>query len=143
VQIALGGMVAEELFFGEITSGPASDLRAATTWAATMIGSLGMDGSLFSYEAIDAPHANIVAKVSATEDGKARIEALLDRSRDEVRAMLTGNRHVVEGLRDVLLDRAELIGDEITDAIAAAAGIAAHVPGQRTPTHSTPDRSLR
>jgi cell division protease FtsH len=121
VQIALGGMVAEELFFGEITSGPASDLKAATTWAAMMIGSLGMDGSLFSYEAVDAPHANIVAKLSSTDDGMARIEALLNRSRDEVRTMLTDNRHVVEGLRDVLLDRQELIGDEITDAIAVAA----------------------
>jgi len=134
VQIALGGMVAEELSFGEITSGPASDLRAATTWAAMMIGSLGMDGSLFSYEAVDAPHANIVAKLSSTDDGKARIEALLDRARDEVRTMLASNRHVVEGLRDVLLDREELIGDEITDAIAAAA---ARAPEQRpAPEHS-------
>ena len=127
VQIALGGMVAEELFFGEITSGPASDLRAATTWAATMIGSLGMDGSLFSYEAVDGPHANIVAKLASSDDGKERIEALLNRSRDEVRAMLDGNRHVVEGLRDVLLEREELIGDEITEAIAAAA---AHAPSR-------------
>ncbi|MBV9369883.1 MAG: AAA family ATPase [Frankiales bacterium] len=131
VQIALGGMVAEELFFGEITSGPASDLRAATTWAATMIGSLGMDGSLFSYEAVETPHANIVAKLSSTDDGKARIEALLDRSRTEVRSMLTDNRHLVEGLRDILLDKEELIGDEITDAIAAVA--AARMPAQAAP----------
>jgi len=136
VQIALGGMVAEELFFGEITSGPAGDLRAATTWAATMIGSLGMDGSLFSYEAVDTPHANIVAKLSSTDDGKARIEALLERSREEVRSMLADNRHVVEGLRDVLLDKQELIGDEITEAIAAVA--AARVPAQ----DASPDRTL-
>jgi cell division protease FtsH len=119
VQIALGGMVAEEMFFGEITSGPASDLQAATTWAATMIGSLGMDGSLFSYEAVHTPHANIVAKVSSTDEGKARIEDLLGRARDDVRTMLGGNRHLVEGLRDELLAREELIGDEITDAILA------------------------
>jgi cell division protease FtsH len=137
VQIALGGMVAEEIFFGEITSGPASDLRAATTWAAMMIGSLGMDGSLFSYEAVDSPHANVVAKLASSEEGRARIEALLERSRDEVRTMLAGNRHVVEGLRDVLLEREELIGDEITDAIAAAAGLTARVPEQ-----ASPDRSL-
>src|SRR5207302_5423841 len=54
IQISLGGMVAEEVFFGEITSGPASDLAAATRWAALMIGSLGMDGTLFSYEAIES-----------------------------------------------------------------------------------------
>jgi ATP-dependent Zn protease len=125
VQIALGGLVAEEIFFGEITSGPASDLRAATTYAAMMIGSLGMAGSLFSYDAIESPHANIVAKITATEGGQAKIEKLLDEVREQVRAMLTENRHVVEGLRDVLLDRTELIGVEITDAIAAAAGVGA------------------
>ncbi|MBV9098881.1 MAG: hypothetical protein JO079_12570, partial [Frankiaceae bacterium] len=77
------------------------------------------------------PHANIVAKLSSTDDGKARIEALLDRSRTEVRSMLTDNRHLVEGLRDILLDKEELIGDEITDAIAAVA--AARMPAQAAP----------
>jgi ATP-dependent Zn protease len=121
VCIALGGMVAEEIFFGEITSGPAGDLKAATNWAALMIGSMGMDGSLFSYEAVESPHANVVAKLASSDDGKARIEALLGKARDDVREMLTANRRVIEGLRDVLLAREELIGDEITDAIARAA----------------------
>ena len=35
--------------------------------------------------------------------------------------MLEHNRHVIEGLRDELLAREELIGDEITDAIVRAA----------------------
>jgi len=131
IQIALGGMVAEEIFFGEITSGPASDLQAATRWAAMMIGSLGMDGTLFSYEAIESPHANIVAKVSSSDEGKERIERLLGDVRSEVRAMLIRNRHVVEGLRDTLLEREELIADEITDAIkAAAARTTPPVPAQ-------------
>jgi cell division protease FtsH len=122
IQIALGGMVAEEIFFGEITSGPASDLKAATTYAAMMVGSLGMDGSLFSYEAVESPHANIVAKVASTDDGKERIEKLLNMLRGEVRTMLELNRGTVEGLRDRLLEREELIADEITAAIAEAAG---------------------
>ena len=121
VQIAMGGLVAEEIFFGEITSGPAGDLKAATRFAAMMVGSLGMAGSLFSYEAVESPHGNIVAKVAADEAGKAKIEQLLADTRDEVRVMLEQNRHVVEGLRDELLRREELIGDEITEAIVRAA----------------------
>lgn len=121
IEIALGGMVAEELFFGEITSGPAGDLKAATNYAALMVGSLGMAGSLFSYEAIEAPQSNIVAKVASTEAGKAKIEELLESTRQQVRAMLDEHRHVVEGLRDALLDRDELIGDEIAAAIRYAA----------------------
>jgi ATP-dependent Zn protease len=121
IQIAMGGMVAEELFFGEITSGPAGDLKAATNYAAMMVGSLGMAGSLFSYEAIDTPQSNIVAKVASTEAGKAKIEELLEMTRREVRNVLDENRHVVEGLRDALLEHDELIGDEIGAAILAAA----------------------
>jgi ATP-dependent Zn protease len=111
--------VAEEMFFGETTSGASSDLKAATTYAAMMVGSLGMDGTLFSYEAIVSPHANIVAKVASSDDGRDRIEAILTGAREEVRALLTRNRHIVEGLRDALLENDELIGDEIITAINA------------------------
>jgi ATP-dependent Zn protease len=122
IQIALGGIAAEDVFFGEISSGPAGDLKAATTWAAQMVGSLGMAGSLFSYEAVNMPNANIVARVASTDEGKAKIEEMLDRGRAEARAMIEEHRHVVEALRDALLERDELIGDEILDVIHAAAG---------------------
>ena len=120
IMIALGGLAAEELFFGEITSGPSSDLKAATTYAAMMIGSLGMGGSLFSFEAMASPHANIVAKVTATDNGMERIEELLRTLHDETHDMLASHRDLVETLRDALLRTDELIGDEITDLIAAA-----------------------
>jgi ATP-dependent Zn protease len=121
VEIALGGLAAEEVFFGEISSGPAGDLKTATYVAALMVGSLGMDGTLFSYEAMHMPSsANIVAKVASSDEGKARIEERLSAARLRVRAMLTENRHVVEALRDALLERHELIGDEILEVIHAA-----------------------
>jgi len=121
VEIALGGLAAEEVFFGEISSGPSGDLMAATTLTAQMIGSLGMDGTLFSYEAVQMPSAaNIVARVASTDEGKARIEERLAAARVRARAMLAENRHVVEALRDALLDRHELIGDEILDVIHGA-----------------------
>ena len=125
VEIALGGRAAEEVFFGEISSGPSGDLMAATTLAAHMIGSLGMDGTLFSYEAMEMPTAaNIVARVASTDEGKARIEERLSAGRLRARAMLADNRHVVEALRDALLDRHELIGDEILDVIHGAVATA-------------------
>jgi ATP-dependent Zn protease len=121
VEIALGGLAAEEVFFGEISSGPAGDLMAATTLVAQMVGSLGMDGTLFSYEAVQMPSAaNIVARVASTDEGKARIEERLGSARVKARVMLAENRHVVEALRDALLERHELIGDEILEAIHGA-----------------------
>jgi ATP-dependent Zn protease len=121
IQIALGGMVAEELFFGEVSTGPAGELKAATTYAAAMIGSLGMAGSLFSYEAIEMPGANTAARVSSTDEGKAAIEGLLDQAHEQVRTLLRERQEVVEALRDALLERNELIGDEILEVIRATA----------------------
>lgn len=121
VDIALGGLVAEQLFFGDTTSGPASDLAAATTWAAEMVGAFGMTGSLLSYEAIQTAAAgNLVAKVVGDDAGRRAVEQILDESRARVTGLIESHRHVLEALRDALLDRHELIGDEILDVIATA-----------------------
>src|SRR5438105_10163654 len=96
IKIAMGGMVAEELFLGETSSGVAGDLQAATSAAAQMVGSLGMDGTLFSYEAVQMPSAaNIVARVASTDDGKEAVEGILTEARAAVQAMLYDHRHVV------------------------------------------------
>ncbi|WP_203752603.1 AAA family ATPase [Cellulomonas chitinilytica] len=125
VQIAMGGWVAEELFFGQTTTGPASDLAAATRTAAQMVGAAGMTGSLVSFLATDRP---LVSAVLA--DGKAReqLEQVLDDARSSVRRLLSRNRHLVEALRDALLERHELLGDEITDVL-----LAAHLTGGDLP----------
>jgi ATP-dependent Zn protease len=108
VQIAMGGMVAEELFFGEAGTGPAGDLQAATTAAAQMVGSLGMAGSLISYDAM------------ATEAGRDAVDRILSNAKEAVRAMLDDRRVVVAALRDALLERDELVGDDIGDVIEKA-----------------------
>ena len=121
IQISFGGMVAEELFFGESGTGPSGDLEAATRAAATMVGSLGMGGTLVSLEAAQgALGSNLVSKVMANERSLEAMEAILDDAKAEVTAMLEINRHLVEALRDALLDRDELVGDEITAVLAAA-----------------------
>ncbi|MHB8498501.1 MAG: AAA family ATPase [Acidimicrobiales bacterium] len=117
IDIALGGMVAEELFFGEASSGVASDLRAATTNACQMIGQLGMGSTLVSSSAIEQPAGGIVTKVLSTDGGRDEVEELLASSKASVRQLLEQNRKVVEALRDALLDHNELIGDEILSVI--------------------------
>jgi ATP-dependent Zn protease len=121
--IALGGMAAEELFLGEPGTGPASDLASATEIAALMVGALGMGGSLVSYEAVaEGPVStrNLVGKVLGDSGGKQKVEELLGGQKERAIAVLDENRDVVEGLRDALLERDELIGDEILEVIRAA-----------------------
>ena len=124
VQIAMGGQCAEELFFGDVSTGPGGDLLYATNCAAEMVGAHGMDGSLVSYLAVQNSafsDTNIVGRVLADDRGRDRVEALLQEQKATARALLAANLHLVEALRDALLDREELIGPEITDVLEAAA----------------------
>ena len=129
IQIAMGGLVAEELFFGESGSGVAGDLQAATFAAAQMVGSMGMTGSLFSHEAVITPGSNLVARVSATDEGRAAIESILNQARADVRVLLAAHQSVVSALRDALLAHDELIGQEILDVIVGA-GQLVGMPGR-------------
>jgi cell division protease FtsH len=124
IQIGFGGMTAEELFFGESGTGPGSDLVAATRIAAQMVGAFGMAGSLVSFEAIEPGPVNqgLVAKVLADDEGRRAVERILDQAKVDVRALLDRNRHLVVALRDALLEREELVGDEIVAVLQQAAG---------------------
>jgi ATP-dependent Zn protease len=123
IKIMLGGMASEKLFFGESGTGPSSDLMSATTLAAQMVGSFGMGRSLVSYEAVsNGMHSspNLVAKVLSNEDTKKEVEDLLRRQKDQVAYLLESNRDLIEALRDALLEREELLGDEIMSVIEKA-----------------------
>jgi ATP-dependent Zn protease len=123
IAIALGGLAAEEVFFGESGTGPASDLQHATTLAAQMVGSFGMAGSLVSYDAIAEGaigSRNLVGKVLADAGGKARVEEILTDQRARVTKLLEDNRDVVVALRDALIARDELVGEEIIQQVEIA-----------------------
>jgi ATP-dependent Zn protease len=121
IEIALGGMVAEEIFFGETSSGVAGDLQAATNAACQMVGSLGMGESLISLAAMDAPTAgNVVAKVLSSDRERRQVEDMLEHAKGRVHTMLEEHRHVIEALRDALLEEDELVGHEILDVITGA-----------------------
>ena len=148
IKISLGGQVAEELFFGDVSTGPASDLLYATNVAAEMVGSSGMTGSLVSFRAIQSGafgDTNIVGRVLGDGEGRASVERILSEQKSAVTGLLTANRHLVEALRDALLERNELIGHEITDVLAAAERPAVidlrdetRTPEERAPAPETP-----
>jgi ATP-dependent Zn protease len=125
IRIAMGGQSAEELFFDDISTGPAGDLLYATNVAAQMVGAAGMTDTLISYSAIQGSalsDTNIVGRVLADSDGRERVEKILQEQKAFTRALLAENRHLVEALRDALVERHELIGREITDVLMEAEG---------------------
>ncbi len=123
VQIAFGGQVAEELFFGDVSTGPGGDLAYATNVAAQMVGAAGMCDSLVSMVAAGGGPfgGGLVSRVLGDRQGREQMDALLNQQKAVVRGLLAQNRHLVEALRDALLDRHELIGHEMTDVLRQAA----------------------
>ncbi len=124
IDIAMGGMVAEELWFGESGTGPSGDLLSATRVAAEIVGAAGMAGSLVSLAAVqNGPFSdtNLVGRVLSDPHARPEVDRILTVAKARVRALLEANRHIVEALRDALLERDELLGDEITE-VARSAG---------------------
>jgi ATP-dependent Zn protease len=120
LKIAFGGMVAEELFLGDTSTGAAGDLAYATNLAAQMVGNAGMAGTLISFSALRGPaltSGNLVSAVLGDREGRRMVEDLLQARREDVRRLLGPRRHLVAALRDALLERHELIGREIVDVL--------------------------
>jgi ATP-dependent Zn protease len=123
IAISLGGLAAEELCLGESGTGPGADLAHATGLAAQMVGSFGMAGSLISYEAVaDGPlsKSNLVGKVLANAETKQKVEDILTAQRERVAAVLEENRDVHTALVQALLERDELVRDDILEVIEKA-----------------------
>jgi len=129
IQIAMGGMAAEELFFGESSSGVGSDLASATATACQMVGALGMGSTLIVDRSVGlGGSADPTSRVLANDAARDEVEHLLARSKAEARSMLKQNRHVVEALRDALLARNELVGPDILEVIGRATPVDGPAP---------------
>jgi cell division protease FtsH len=130
IQIAMGGQVAEQLFFDDVSTGPGGDLMSATAVAAQMVGVCGMTDTLVSFQAVQGAalsDTNIVGRVLADRQGREAVEKLLQDQRDLVRDLLCTHRHLVAALRDALLTRHELVGAEITEVLETASAQASPV----------------
>ncbi|HTX62020.1 MAG TPA: AAA family ATPase [Acidimicrobiales bacterium] len=124
LRIAMGGKASEQLFFGEVSSGPAGDLVGATRIAAQMVGALGFGKSLVSLAA-DAPgplSGGLVSSVLADRQMRADAEKLLNEAYADAEAVLRRHNAVVATLAGALVERSELIGSEIIEVIESVAG---------------------
>ncbi len=122
LRIAMGGLAAEEIFFGNVSSGPAGDLLGATRLACAMVGGYGMGSSLLSIAAgSGGPFGgSLVDKVMGDDGARAEADGLLHAAHQAARDIIASERSVVEALRDALVSRSELVGTEIIDVIVSA-----------------------
>jgi cell division protease FtsH len=118
IVVSLGGMAAEEIWFGESTGGPSSDLRQATYRAAVMLGYLGMGDSLISYGVLETNPYGMGGPLPAilgNEANRKAIGTLLAEAKRQALELLRANEPAVRALAERLLEKDEVQGEEIEE----------------------------
>jgi cell division protease FtsH len=114
IYVLLGGRVAEEMVFGDISTGAQNDLQRATEIARTMVTQFGMSEKL-GLVALEGPRTPLFLPIvmqSAKEysDETARIidaevKQILEQAHDKVRETLASHRPALEELAILLLKK--------------------------------------
>ena len=134
IKISLAGMVAEEIWLGQSSSGPSSDLRNATFNAVRMIAHFGMGSYLVSHTLLEGSQSIDDSISLAVRDPEIRkeVDAILQQCKIDVRRLLEEHRQAVEVTRDALLQRDELTGDEFRQLLYSH-GLLSELPAQALP----------
>jgi cell division protease FtsH len=134
IKVALGGRSAEEVVFGETSTGAESDIEQLTGLARQMVGRWGMSAALGPVSLIprdgSGPLLPGTAEVSAETQKliDEEVRRIVDEAHEEVVALLRDNREKLDSLAARLLEHETLDQDEayaaagIPVATAAAAG---------------------
>ena len=127
IAMALGGRVAEEIVFNEITTGAADDIKRATRMARAMICEHGMSGKLGPVAYGENEENVFLGREMATHredysDETARqidaeVRQIIDDQYKLVKNVLLENRDKLDALAEALLERETLDSKEITAAI--------------------------
>jgi cell division protease FtsH len=122
ITVMMGGRAAEILVFDTTTSGAENDLKQATQMARKMVldwgmserfGSIGLgdqDQPVFLGEEISRPRQY---SEKTAEDADAEIKSILDQAFDKAKTMLGENRDHLDELAEKLMEREEILGDEV------------------------------
>jgi cell division protease FtsH len=126
--VALGGRLAEEIVFGEdeVTTGASSDLQQVAAIARQMIMRFGMSDKLGPI-ALGRSSGNmflgrdIMSERDFSEETAAVIDAevsdLVDSAYKRAKLVLTQNRHILDRIADMLIERETVDSDELQEII--------------------------
>ena len=128
LDVLLGGRVAEELVFGDISTGAQDDLQRATDMARHMVARYGMSETL-GLATFEAPRQALFLNVPSmaqreySEDTARRIDAeierLLESAHGRVRETLKAKQEVLTSLAKLLIEK-EVVSKADLDALLAS-----------------------
>jgi cell division protease FtsH len=125
--VLLGGRVAEELIFDDVSTGAHDDLRKVSDLARAMVTTYGMSDEvgLLTYEQPSSPFLPGVvpsAPKTYSEDTArqidAEVRAIVDRAHEQVGELLSDKKTALERLARRLLELEVLEGDELQTLLA-------------------------
>jgi ATP-dependent Zn protease len=111
IQVSLAARASEELFLDLNMTGVTGDFEHATQLAAAYVGAFGMDGTLVSYAAFANPLSG--GGGFSVPDLVKRTEAILQSQFKAVKRLLQNHSEALIAVAEALIERDELVGDEI------------------------------
>lgn len=125
IAVLLGGRVAEEVTFGEITSGASDDLQKATNYAQMMVCDLGMSDKLgnltFGKKSQNAFLGQEMREVNYSDRTATMIDDEIKRivtdGYEKAKSILTTHRDKLDALAQSVLEKEVLDEDEIKEVI--------------------------
>ncbi len=131
LDVMLGGRTAEEVVFGEDSTGAHDDLQRATDLAREMVTRYGMSKAL-GLAAFERPTRALFLDVEATGRAEyreetartidAEIRRLLDEARERLRQALAAERAALERVAEALITREVMDREEFVRVLAATGG---------------------
>jgi len=123
--VTMGGRVAEELTFGDVTSGASGDIKQATSLARKMVCEWGMSDLMGMVEYAEPEGASMMGGLGGknySEDTAQKIDAeikrLIDDAYDEAKRILSENSEALKNIAESLLEYETLDGAHIDEIIA-------------------------
>ncbi|MBR5420058.1 MAG: ATP-dependent zinc metalloprotease FtsH [Lachnospiraceae bacterium] len=120
LMVSLGGRVAEELIFGDVSTGASADIKNATKTARSMVTRFGMSPlGLVCYEdddnevflGRDLAHARTTSESKAAEID-AEVKRIIDECHDEAKRILEENLAVLDRCAQLLIEKERIGRDE-------------------------------
>ena len=127
IMVDLGGRIAEELVFDDITTGASQDIRQATAVARNMVTKYGMSEALglVNYDSDQdqvfigrdlAQAKSHSEQVAGTID--AEIKRIVDECYDKAKAIILENRHILDACANLLLEKEKISREEFEELFA-------------------------
>ena len=121
IMVSLGGRIAEEIIFDDITTGAASDIKKATKVARKMVTSFGMSENIgvISYDedddevfiGRDLAHTRAYSEKVAGEID-SEVKAIVDDCYARAKAIIMGHEDILHKAAKLLLEKEKISGEE-------------------------------